>query len=91
MHALDPSVALALLVDNDLGFEANLARLSFVPDVYSPHYRLVDAALVRTAHARGLQVIPWTVNDVATMRALLELGVDGLITDYPDRAAALRD
>ncbi|MEC4614346.1 glycerophosphodiester phosphodiesterase family protein [Tsukamurella tyrosinosolvens] len=48
--------------------------------------RFTTAALIRRAHDLGLKVVPWTVNDPATMRALLHDGVDGLITDYPDRA-----
>ena len=80
---------MALLVDNDDGLAANLDRLSFTPDIYSPHQRLVDAALVAEAHRRGVLVIPWTVNDEAAMRALIDLGVDGLISDYPDRALAV--
>lgn len=45
----------------------------------------VTADMVDRAHAKGMQVIPWTVNDMPTMRALMDAGVDGLITDYPDR------
>jgi glycerophosphoryl diester phosphodiesterase len=41
-------------------------------------------ALVAEAHRAGLKVVPWTVNDRATMNALIDVGVDGLITDYPD-------
>ncbi len=44
--------------------------------------------MVTAAHRRGVQVIPWTVNDEDDMRALYDLGVDGLISDYPDRALA---
>ncbi|KXP14871.1 glycerophosphodiester phosphodiesterase family protein [Tsukamurella pseudospumae] len=51
--------------------------------------RFTTPALIRRAHANGLTVVPWTVNDPATMRALLGDGVDGLITDYPDRARAV--
>lgn len=40
--------------------------------------------LVEAAHAAGLDVIPWTVNDRATMESLIAIGVDGLITDRPD-------
>ena len=40
--------------------------------------------LVDAAHARGIGVVPWTVDDVATMEHLIGLGVDGLITDRPD-------
>lgn len=88
---IDPAWPLALLVERlgDAGFEANLERLGFTPAIYSPDYRLVDAALVRAAHARGVQVIPWTVNTLEEMRRLKALGVDGLITDYPDVGVAL--
>jgi glycerophosphoryl diester phosphodiesterase len=44
--------------------------------------------MVNRAHAKGMQVIPWTVDDKPTMRALMDVGVDGLITDYPN---VLRD
>ena len=53
---------------------------------WSPYWRNVDAASVAQAHALGLMVVPWTVNEAADMRAVVALGVDGLITDYPDRA-----
>ncbi|MFF2840741.1 glycerophosphodiester phosphodiesterase [Paenarthrobacter sp. NPDC057981] len=44
----------------------------------------VTAAMVNRAHAKGMQVIPWTVDDKPTMRKLMDDGVDGIITDYPD-------
>jgi glycerophosphoryl diester phosphodiesterase len=53
---------------------------------WSPYFRNVDAARVAEAHALGLKVLPWTVNDPAEMRRLVHLGVDGLITDAPDVA-----
>jgi glycerophosphoryl diester phosphodiesterase len=44
-----------------------------------------DAKMIADAHSRGLEVIPWTIDDPETMDYFIELGVDGIITDYPDR------
>lgn len=84
VRALDPTVSLSLLVENGLGLERNLEILGFTPEIYSPDHHLVDAVLVLEAHARGIALIPWTVNDRDEMERLMDLGVDGLITDYPD-------
>ncbi len=82
---LNPHLRLALLVENPLGPAKNLERLGFTPDIYSPYHLLVNRSLVRFCRQKGMQLIPWTVNDVPTMRRLIRLGVDGIITDYPDR------
>ncbi|WP_282797298.1 glycerophosphodiester phosphodiesterase family protein [Streptomyces sp. CC224B] len=58
-----------------------------VPEAQSG-VRVVDHRFVRAAHARGLQVHVWTVNDADRMHALLDLGVDGIMTD---RTRTLRD
>ncbi|MHA3835790.1 glycerophosphodiester phosphodiesterase family protein [Terrabacter sp. AAH1] len=57
--------------------------------VISPDHVLVDAAFVERARASGLAVLPWTVNDADRMAELVHLGVDGFVTDYPDRALAV--
>ncbi|WP_242893332.1 glycerophosphodiester phosphodiesterase [Actinomadura litoris] len=54
--------------------------------VTDPGYRpYVTKAMVAEAHRLGLKVVPWTVDDAPTMNKLIDDGVDGLITDYPDR------
>jgi glycerophosphoryl diester phosphodiesterase len=57
-------------------------------DEPGPGSPLIDKALVDRAHAAGLKVFPWTVNDKKAMSDLIDMGVDGIVTDYPDR---LRD
>lgn len=58
--------------------------------VGDPGFRFyVTQGMVREAHAHGLVVIPWTCDDPATMTALIDMGVDGIITNYPDRLRAV--
>ena len=57
--------------------------------VWSPLYRNAKPDDVAAAKALGLKVLPWTVNERAEMERLIALGVDGIITDYPDRLRAL--
>lgn len=52
--------------------------------IWSPRASDLTPALIEEAHAAGLRVIPWTVNDPEEMRLLIEMGVDGLISDRPD-------
>ncbi|HHP7239774.1 glycerophosphodiester phosphodiesterase family protein [Longibacter sp.] len=89
-NARQQPVRLALLIASsaDNGVAENLRMLPFTPDIYSPDYSLVTDAVIAEAHDRGMDVIPWTVNDPDEMERLVGLGVDGLITDYPDRAVA---
>ena len=58
--------------------------------VGDPGFRFYpDRQMVDAAHARGLEVIPWTCDDPATVDALIDLGVDGVITNYPNRVREL--
>ncbi|MBV8785695.1 MAG: glycerophosphodiester phosphodiesterase [Mycobacterium sp.] len=60
-----------------------VGAMSVGANIASPAYAVVDKAFVDRAHALGLTVIPWTVDDPAAMRQLITDGVDGLITNYP--------
>lgn len=77
---------LVLLVENREGIEKNIERLSFQPEVYSPNYLLVDEATIKYCRAKNIKIIPWTVNEIADLERMKKLGLDGIITDYPDRA-----
>lgn len=85
LHQEAPDLLLTLLVENTAGLEANIRKLGFTPHAYSPYYLMVDKKMVRNCHQKGMKLIPWTVNDVPAMRRLIRLGVDGIITDYPNR------
>jgi len=93
VRALDPGLALAPLYRpfaTSAGIRAGLARTAPWAASVSPCARSVDAALVLAAHARGLAVQAYTVNGEAEMERLAALGVDGIITDVPDRLGAVR-
>jgi glycerophosphoryl diester phosphodiesterase len=81
---------LSALVSNNKSIDANLDQLGFLPSVYSPQFKLLDKAKVQYLHAKKIRVIPWTVNEARDMLALKGMGVDGLITDYPNRSRRFR-
>jgi glycerophosphoryl diester phosphodiesterase len=80
-----PSPLLAGLdVDDYGGSVPRLAKAAGCA-IWSPNARDLTAASLTEAHKEGLKVIVWTVNEESEMNALAESGVDGIITDYPDR------
>lgn len=70
---------------------AILAAEELKVDVLSPYHLYVTEEFVREAHKRKIQVIPWTVNETDLMKSLLEKGVDGIISDYPDRLSSVAE
>lgn len=79
-------IKLALLVENRMGPEKNIEKLGFIPDIYSPDHFLVNEELMKFSMENNMKVIPWTVNEKEEILSVLKLGVDGIITDYPDKA-----
>ena len=77
-------VILSALVENEM-VDSSLAKLGFNPDIFSPYYKNLTQKRVDMCHEKGIKVVPWTVNKIEDMKAIKALGVDGLITDYPDR------
>ncbi len=77
-------IILSALVENEM-VDSSLAKLGFNPDIFSPYYKNLVKRRVDMCHEKGIKVVPWTVNTVEDMKAMKDLGVDGLISDYPDR------
>ena len=92
LHQQYPAMATVALVEDfdKISFEVQLNKLGFTPTVYSPSFTLVDSSLVAACQQKNVRLIPWTVNDTADMKRMKSLGVDGIITDYPDRLLSLK-
>ena len=90
-HITYPKVPLAALVYESGAWEKQFEELGFTPEVYSPYHQLVDKKMVSELHEKGVKIIPWTVNEEKDAARLLKIGVDGIITDYPDLADKFRN
>lgn len=89
LHTKYPEFTLSYLTFEN-NFAKNIELLGFTPQIYSPYYVLLNPDEVSKMHLRKVKIIPWTVNTAAEMRELLEMGVDGIISDYPNLALPLR-
>ncbi|TRZ45728.1 glycerophosphodiester phosphodiesterase family protein [Robertkochia solimangrovi] len=89
MHRKYPEITLAYLVYKP-GIDMNLNELTFLPEIYSPSYKLIHSfSFVDSIRSKGLKLIPWTVNDTVAIQRMDTLKVDGIISDFPGRVKAL--
>lgn len=88
LHKQMPQVKTAFLTQTG-NYDSNMKLLGFTPTILSPEQKIVTADMVNAAHSNHVKVIPWTVNNETNMKALADLKVDGLISDYPDRLVKL--
>jgi glycerophosphoryl diester phosphodiesterase len=86
LHQRYPFIKTAMLIEDfdKRGLDEQLKALGFVPTIYSPDYSLVNAELLKKCHQQKIKIIPWTVDDKPTIDRLKSIGVDGIITDYPN-------
>lgn len=86
LHKKFPDVKTAMLVEDTekKSFDELLSGIGFIATIYSPEYSMVSAELIKKCHDKGMKIIPWTVNDKPTIDRLKKMGVDGIITDYPN-------
>lgn len=82
IRSVDDSLRLAVLTSRDAPQVAQFSESG--ADIWSPNYTVLNPELVAEAQEAGLQVIPWTVNESGAMLDLIEMGVDGIISDRPD-------
>lgn len=81
-----PQVIIGFLTgDKESSLEDNINKLGFTPQIYSPNFSLATNELIEKSQESGMKFVPWTVDLKADMERLIEMGVDGIITDYPNR------
>jgi glycerophosphoryl diester phosphodiesterase len=88
--SMKTNLRFAFLTENAGDPLEQMEDLNKLPHIYSPYYRTIDKAQVDQLKKLRMQVIPWTVNTLADMREMIGLGVDGMITDYPNLILELR-
>lgn len=79
-----PDLRISALQEEAFEPGALLKELGFKPEIFSPDFHLLTKDNVRIFHSAGIAVIPWTVNTTKEMNELIAIGVDGIITDYPN-------
>ena len=85
VHKNYPGTVTGFLTSNrDFSFEENIDRIGFKPQIYSPHYKMATDSLIQKTHKNGIKFVPLTVNSKDEMRRLINMGVDGIITDFPN-------
>lgn len=86
LHKTYPRIRTVMLIEDSdkTGFDEQLKKLGYTPEVYSPHFSLVTEDLIKRCHALNVLLIPWTVNEKPLIDRLQKAGVDGIITDYPN-------
>lgn len=85
IHRQRPDIRLGFLTDDkNKTFDDNIRDLGFIPAFYNPNYHLVTTTLVKQCHDKKILIEPWTVETQDIMQQMKSLGVDGIITDYPN-------
>jgi glycerophosphoryl diester phosphodiesterase len=86
LHQHYPAIKTAMLIEDydKRTIDDQIKALGFMPTIYSPAYILTTEATIKKCHDQNIRIIPWTVNDKKEIERLKDLGVDGIISDYPD-------
>jgi len=85
IHKKYPEIKTAILVESESNPKKVIEELGFIPHIYSPYFKLIDNNLIRFCKTNNMKLIPWTINEKNDVLKMLEYGVDGIITDYPEK------
>jgi glycerophosphoryl diester phosphodiesterase len=85
-----PTWKTVALIEESFNPEKVLKDLGFTPTVFSPYFKELTVEKIKFFQNKGVLVIPWTVNEISDMEKMLKMGVDGIITDYPDRITKVK-
>ena len=82
-----PEINFSYLISNktDLDFDGYMALLKFTPKWLSPHHSLVNEELIAKCREKGMKIVPWTVDKPEDIKRMIDLKVDAIISNYPDR------
>ncbi len=80
-----PEYRISFLTSSIKPSDKIIEQLGFKPDIFSPYFKSLNEKTVQEWHELSVSVIPWTVNKISDMKKVISYGVDGLITDYPNR------
>jgi len=90
IYKTHPMTTISYLVEKG-DMQANLKRLSFTPNIYCPHFKLIkDKHFVEEVHSQQMKLNTWTVNQPKAIKQMLDFGVDGIITDFPELAIEIK-
>lgn len=92
LHQKYPAIQTAMLVEatEKNSLHELITQLGFRPTIFSPEVSLVTRELIKECHQLGIKIIPWTVNDLQKINTLIQEGVEGIITDYPNLFKEIR-
>jgi len=80
-----PGIKMSLLINREEVIDEKLDELTFVPEILGPYFELLTKENVAKYQNKGFQIFTWTVNEFSDIERIQSFGVDGIITDYPNR------
>lgn len=84
-----PQQKVSLLINREESIKDKLQELKFTPEILGTYFELLDKDIVTHYKSKGFKIYPWTINELADIQRIMSYGVDGIITDYPNRVFEL--